>query len=165
MSFLQLPFSQVKGAEPEQQGWEVQGGYPVILIGRLVAIPRWQPLLLISSWNLVTHCQPVPPLGRLESLSAPMAVPSLWPPLESFSRGLEPGKKSWPLASPLSRTTHYPLLLTFLSRKGKCERSGPLALLLGLLVCRCLSLAHCVMGLLLGGCHCPMRWGGRTIIQ
>lgn len=86
MPFLQLPFSQVEGAEAEQQGWEVQGGYPVILSRQAGGDPQ----MAASATNLFlefSDCQPVPPLGRLESLSAPMAVPSLWPPLESFSRG------------------------------------------------------------------------------
>lgn len=40
MSFMQLPFSQVEGAEAEQQGWEVQGGYPVILSRQAGGYPQ-----------------------------------------------------------------------------------------------------------------------------
>lgn len=40
MSFMQLPFGQVEGTEAEQQGWEVQGGYPVVLSRQAAGCPQ-----------------------------------------------------------------------------------------------------------------------------
>lgn len=76
-----------------------------------------------------------------------MAVPPLGPPLESFSRGAGAWQEILAFSFSTTKSDTLPLATDFpVKKRGNVKSLGPLAFLLGLLVCHCLSLAQCVMG-------------------